>query len=215
MKKKCFILALLICSALWVWQYAAVNTYYNREFPELRLERFSLGEDVNLLANSVDGGANVEGYSVRVDHLDILTQAEVMQRWPESQLITYQASDRLALVSITLSNTVSNGGIMLTDFLLCTQDVPTSMDYDLLSIMNPILAGNYGIILPYNAECQLILPFRLIASLFRASAWEHIDQYMFFLRVNDTQAVKEIQIGVSNVDSLTSNPSTKIEQSSK
>ena len=194
MKKKYLMAILLVCSAFWAWRYVEVNAYYNHEYPECREESFSMGDEVTLIADRIDDTTNVEGYSIRVDQFEILTQEEVKQRCPESQKIVWQDDDKFALVSVTLSNTASDGGIMLTDFFLHTQDSLMVMDYDLLSMMNPILAGNYGIILSPEKQCQLVLPFRLIASLFRTTSWNHLDQCVFLLRINELQTVKEIHM---------------------
>lgn len=118
MKKKYLMAVLLVCSAFWTWRYVEVNAYYNHEYPECREESFSIGDEVTLIADRIDDMTNVEGYSIRVDQFEILTQEEVKLRCPESQKIVWQDDDKFALVSVTLSNTDSNGGIMLTDFLL-------------------------------------------------------------------------------------------------
>lgn len=194
MKKKYLFIALALIWVFVVWRYVVVNEYYNQEYPEYPEEIFSQGEEVAIYANPIDGNTNIDGYSIQVDQLEIITQEELKRRWPEYQLIDKMARDKFALVSVTLGNSFSDGGIMLTDMLLHTQDTPLTMNWELLLMANPILAGNYGIILPHEAQCQLVLPFTLNASLFRSASWKNLNQCQFYLRVNEPEMVKTIHI---------------------
>lgn len=184
-------LLVLVLAAGWVWRYTTMNVWFNSFLKERRTEIYQIGEDVSFN----------HGYSMRVNEFEIVDYEAYVsaQGLPEPGGIH---PEKLALVYVTLENVDSDAeGVMLTDLSLVGVDISLSSNASVLTAINPILEGNYGVHLDKGAKCDLILPFELRQSRFGGGTWRHLDRYSLFLdlpasfeKYRDTSLTTRIQV---------------------
>ena len=193
MKRKLWIvvIALVILAG---WRHWALNKSYQSLFPDSEIKQFPMREWVPFEKDFLDYGSSAEGYSLRADSLELISTEEAKERWGVDPDQEIGAGERMAVVTVTLKGQSEETGVMLTDLLLHTGDVNAMMNWDLLVAANPVLAGNYGILLPEERELELYLPFSLTAVLFRKSTWDHMERETFYLKLTSYPTVKEIVI---------------------
>ena len=194
MKKRCVLSAVVVLTLLaaWIWRYTTLNSYYE-ELSNMRKEVFSIHERVPFGEDYLDKDSRANGYWICVDEFEIVDYQEFIQ---EKAIILDEQDklpEKLALVYITLSNTNSiDPGIMLVELDLHGIDSVASMDWDILTAINPVLEGNYGVSLKENSELKLTLPFGLNAALYSDETWNNLDRYNFYLRITNFPTVKDI-----------------------
>lgn len=176
------------------WRYWSINAKYQSLFPDSEIKQYSMGDWVPFEKDFLDYGSSAEGYSLRADSMEIISTEEAKERWGLDQGRNIGAGERVAVVTVTLKGQSEETGVMLTDLLLHTGDVNAMMNWDLLVAANPVLAGNYGIILPEEMELELYLPFSLTAVLFKKTTWNHMERETFYLQLTSYPTVKEIVI---------------------
>ena len=195
MKRKIWIVPVLIALAILAgWRYWSINAKYQSFFPDSEIKQYSMGDWVPFEKDFLDYGSSAEGYSLRADSMEIISTEEAKERWGLDQGRNIGAGERVAVVTVTLKGQSEETGVMLTDLLLHTGDVNAMMNWDLLVAANPVLAGNYGIILPEEMELELYLPFSLTAVLFKKTTWNHMERETFYLQLTSYPTVKEIVI---------------------
>lgn len=83
---------------------------------------------------------------------------------------------------------------MLTDLALHGVDNYVGLDWELLTKLNPVLQGNFGIHLSPNTEYQLVLPFDLQKAFFGSDTWRHLDKYSMYLHMTSFPMEKDIEV---------------------
>ena len=83
---------------------------------------------------------------------------------------------------------------MLTDLALHGVDNYVGLDWELLTKLNPVLQGNFGIHLSPNTEYQLVLPFDLQKAFFGSDTWRHLDKYSMYLHMTSFPMEKDIKV---------------------
>lgn len=193
MKKKWAVAAVaLLLAGLWCWRYISMNAYY-RSLSDQHREIFPAGEIVPFGTDYIDKDMCVDGYSIRVDGFEIMEGKPYL----DSLGITVHgdAPGKIALVSVTLFNDDSDAqGVMLTALRLHGVDQYAGMNWGLLTILNPVLKGNYGIHLSSGTEYKLVLPFDLRRAEYGVSTWNKLDEYTFYLRITNFPTDKDIQV---------------------
>lgn len=194
MKKKIVFLLILVFFLGWIWRYQVVNTYYNQMFPDNPVIVYSTGEIVPIEDDLLNYGSTANGYAIQANNLEVITLSEAIGRWPDSQQMDLGAAEKLVVVHITLFNESCSDGIMLTDFKLHSRDIIAFMNWNLLTAANPILEGNYGVVLPQGAKLDLVLPFSLNSTYFNVASWKNLENSIFYLQVTSYPTIKEITL---------------------
>lgn len=186
-----FVLVLVVC---WTWRYISLNQFYDG-ISDVESAVFQMGQSVPFEDDRIGGYSQAEGYFICVDSFRI----EEYEAYVESNDISFErpfaAPEKIALVSVTLSNSTSEAeGVMLIDLQLHGIDNYVGMDWEMLYALNPILEGNPGIRLPHNTEVQLVLPFDLYRNYFGSFTWNNLSDYEWFLRVTAWPTEKDIRV---------------------
>lgn len=179
-RRKCVLMtvAVLLIAGVWTWRYMSLNSFYHNLHQEVRYT-YSAGEIVPLEVTAMD-----EGYSIRVDGFKILDVAQICSTFSLSEHDVTTTADKIAVVYATLFNTNSQlPGVNLIDFNLHGIDNYATVDWELVSLMNPVLkdTGNYGISLSPGTEYSVVIPFELFEQYFGADTWKNLDSYPFYL----------------------------------
>lgn len=179
-RRKCVLMtvAVLLIAGVWTWRYMSLNSFYHNLHQEARYT-YSAGEIAPLEVTAMD-----EGYSIRVDGFKILDVAQICSTFSLSEHDVTTTADKIAVVYATLFNTNSQlPGVNLIDFNLHGIDNYATVDWELVSLMNPVLkdTGNYGISLSPGTEYSVVIPFELFEQYFGADTWKNLDSYPFYL----------------------------------
>lgn len=193
---KCKLVTIVIVTVLLVWilQYCSLNKYYKTLSNNVK-EIYQTGEVVPFDTDYINKGMQANGYAIRVDSFRI----ECYQDYINSINLTVDnprvTPEKIALVEISVLNQDSCAeGIMLTAFSLHGVDNYVGLNRELLSLLNPGLAGNYGIRLDPGEQYTIFLPYNLIASQFGASDWRNIYEYQFYLHITSYPTEKDIRL---------------------
>lgn len=186
---------------LWVWRYIKLNQWFASFDTGREYYCYNMGETVAFGEAKLGGEFDVEGYSVCVNSCEMVDYDTYMtEHQLEKREYRGDEGIRLLLVHITLSVEESDApGVMLTSFVCHGSDQAAYMDWDLLTQLNPVLKGNYGIHLKNGASKELILPFP-IRQIYYREAWNHLDRYPFYLTMTQGWITKEIALEVTNWD---------------
>lgn len=180
--------------ALWVWRYTSLNSKYAEMF-HLDKVVFELGEKVPFGTDYLEMDMQADGYWLRVNDFEVMPYDEYMEDSGVALAQIHMIPDRIALIHVTLFNEDSSAeGVMLTQLILHGYDSYASMNWDVLTAVNPILEGNHGIRLLQGSECELILPFNLVERYHKSCVWENLDNYTFFLRITSFPTKKDISL---------------------
>ncbi len=195
MKKRSIIVGILIvllCAA-WAWRYTTLNHVYKNLCAQKELHEIG---DVVPFGQDYIGGACIDGYSLRVDQFDIVDFGEYISSSDLVDVDDYPSHpEKLALTYITLFNGSSDAeGVMLTDLALHGVDNYVGLDWELLTKLNLVLQGNFGIHLSPNTEYQLVLPFDLQKAFFGSDTWRHLDKYSMYLHMTSFPMEKDIKV---------------------
>ena len=188
------ILAVAVLAGLWAWRYWTLNAWYLDAFSQSELEVYPTGTPVAFGENRTNSGANVDGYALRVDGFEIVDYSDFLADWtPPEGFETPIRPDKLALVRVTLFNEDSDAeGVMLIDLMIHGPDTYAGMNWDLLSALNGMPQGSYGITLSKGTEYELVLPFNLFKDHFHFWTWRGIIDYRWVLHL--TGGPKELDI---------------------
>lgn len=184
----------VLLTAGWIWRYVTLNAFYDNLYEGKRIT-YQAGEIVPFDDDRYEMGVSTDGYSIRVDGFAVMELSEFLASIsvPEDNVYTYP--DKVAVVNATLFNEDSVApGIMLNNFTLHGVDNYAAIDWELVSIANPVLegTGSYGISLSPGTEYQIVLPFALYEQFFGADTWRHIERYEFYLHATDYPTEKDI-----------------------
>ncbi len=183
----------LLLAAAWSWRYVTMNAYYD-SISLVKKETYAMHETVPFGKDWLQD-ACADGYEIEAKGFEIVDYEPFLQSAGLPEDINLFPPEKLALVHVTLYNRDSNAeGVMLIDLLLKGVDSIAGMDWDILTALNPILEGNYGICLPIGTECDLILPYDLFRSNFGSSTWRNIKEYDFSLAVTIWPTEKRIRL---------------------
>lgn len=191
--------ALVICvvvllAAGWIWRYTALNSFYAGLYEQSRCT-YPPGEIVPFGDDRTEMGVIADGYSIRLDGFEIMELSDFLSSISVPADSVYTNPDKVAVAYATLFNEGSEApGITLTDFTLHGVDNYANIDWELVTVSNPVLTntGSYGISLSPGTEYEIILPFALNAPYFGTDTWRHIEQYDFYLHVADYPTEKDI-----------------------
>lgn len=192
-KKKCFFASVifLALATVWTWRYYTLNEYYD-SISNINTEVYDMHEEVPFGDDWIQMDMRADGYYLKANEFEIVDYNEYLRDSSISVSSPYPP-EKLALVHVTLYNKDSDAvGVMLTELQLGGVDSIAGMDWDILTAANPILEGNYGICLPADTECELVLPYDLNKANFGSSTWKNIDEYDFYLRLTIWPAEKKI-----------------------
>lgn len=195
-KRKCliFFAVLLLLSVVWTWRYFSMNAYYD-SISTITSEIYEMQEEVPFSSDWIQMDMSADGYWLTVNGFEIVNYEDYLAASGFSVDNPYPP-EKLALVHITLKNINSTAkGVMLTEIQLRGVDSIMGMDWDILTAANPILDGNYGICLPAETECDLILPYDLNRANFGSITWYNLEEYAFFLRLTIWPTEKNIALG--------------------
>lgn len=186
---------------LWVWRYIKLNQWFASFDTGREYYCYNMGETVAFGEAKLGGEFDVEGYSVCVNSCEMVDYDTYMTEH-ELQKRDYSGDEgiRILLVHITLSVDESDApGVMLTSFVCRGSDTVADMDWDLLTQLNPILEGNYGIHLKDGTSKELILPF-MVRQIYFRRVWNCLDQYPLYLTMTQGWITKEIALEVTSWD---------------
>ena len=192
----------LVLALLWTWRYIKLNQWYDSLDTAVEYYCYNMGETVPFGDAKLGGEYDVEGYSVQVESCEMVDYDRYMT---EHQLQKYEYPGdegiRILLVHMTLSVEESDApGVMLTSFICHGEDQVAYLDWDLLTQMNPILKGNYGIHLKNGTSIELVLPFP-IRQIYYREAWNHLERYPFYLTMTQGKITKEIALKIDTWES--------------
>lgn len=199
-KKQTYSIAIfiLLISIIWYFRYSYINQQYSN-FSNIEYKIFKTGEDVSFSSDFLASRECIDGYSIRVDAFEIHDYKQFI----DQQNLTLEREGllpgKIALVKITLKNDTSTAdGIPLTDFKLHGIDSYALIDRTLLTSINPVLQGAYGIKLLPGSSLQIYLPFALFRKQYRYSTWNKLENYSFYLRVTAFPTVKDVCVQETN-----------------
>ncbi len=193
-KGKYWIIALTVSllSGLWFWRYISLNNHYNKISDQTR-HIYPAGEIVPFGEDFIDKDLCVNGYALRVEKFEIVDGKSYIDSLEEK--IYGSRPDKIALVYITLFNEDSDApGVMLPTLRLYGVDQYSSMNWNLLDALNPVLKGNQGIRLSAGTEYSLVLPYNLFRNEYGTSTWRNLNNYAFFLRITSFPTEKDIKV---------------------
>lgn len=196
MKKKTrrtlIILLLFLATATWTWRYVSLNNYYS-SMSDRTKKVYSTGEIVPFDKDFTAEDEQPNGYSLRVDSFEIVDYDSYIE---ETSIVGgAYGPQKLALVHITLFNDDSNtDGILLTAFQLHGIDNYVGLDRTLLTVINPVLEGYYGIRLRPGEEYELTIPYDMSSNLFGSDTWKHLNEYAFYFHITSYPTEKDIQV---------------------
>lgn len=187
------VLIVLLVGA-WTWRYVTMNQYYD-DLDNGNYRLYRSGEFVPFEDDGLDIETDLNGYHVRVDRFEIKSTAECLTEWGVNANADNFTAQKMALVYITLKNeNCDPNPVKLTAMLLRGEDCTAPIQFDLLTAANPVLQGYTQIALDAGKECQIVLPYGLMRTVFSAHTWEHIDEETFYLSVTSTLTQKEIRV---------------------
>lgn len=188
------LLTILILAGAWTVRYLSLNRFYT-QMDNTTETIYSLGEEIPFGNASIEYNLYADGYQIRVDSFEIVDCAAFCASMDTEICLTGRTPDKLALVTITLTNTGSTAeGVPLIEFDLFGIDEPLFMDYDILDLLNPVLQGNVGVRLAENTSYQFVLPYDLCQTDFSAETWRNIDRYELFLQITTPPTCKIVQL---------------------
>ncbi len=191
------LLSLAVLAGLWTWRYVTMNAWYDSFAQDEEVEYHQMAERLAFGKNRLSSGKTADGYFIRVNSFEIVNYQDFMADWtPPEDFEPLFRPDKLALVRITLFNEDSDAeGVMLTELGLHGDDAYAGMDSNLLTALNPVLEGAYGICLPKGTEYDLVLPYDLFADNLSGWTWRNIETYPWFLHV--TGWPKELDVALN------------------
>ncbi len=188
------ILAVAVLAGLWTWRYVTMNAWYDSFSKSEGVEYHQMAERLAFGENRLSSGETADGYFIKVNSFEIVDYRDFLADWtPPEDFEPLFRPDKLALVRVTLYNEDSDAvGVLLTSLGLHGDDAYAGMDWDLLTALNPVLEGAYGICLPKGAEYDLVLPYGLFSDNFSGWTWRHIETYPWVLHL--TAWPKELDV---------------------
>lgn len=186
--------AVIIAAGLWFWCYTSMNAYYDSLDNTIEIQ-YQTGEIVPFGQNKTAEGNVIEGYSIRVDDMEILEFEDFLQTWEIDPEELNSSPDRVALVYITLFNEDSDESVFLPELEFHGPDNSVGMNWDILWAVNPELNGYTGIQLSHGQEYEVVLPYSLSRRFFGFYTWNNLDDYGWLLRI--TSWPEQIDIAVT------------------
>lgn len=179
-----FTIAFLL-GVLYVWRCVQLNASYQgmqTGWDEIHY----LGEEVSLGENYIDNSIQANGYSIRVDAVQIVDTAEYMkEKGLSSDSREASLPERLALLSATIKNEDNrDDSFPVLLFEVYGIDYYTVVDFELFNQINSDLQKEgWGIVLPPGTESTVVIPFRLDRDSFNFCTWNHLTGYPFLMRL--------------------------------
>ncbi len=186
--------AVIVLAGCWFWRYTTMNAYYDSLDNTIEILR-QTGEIVPFGQNKTNEGNVIEGYSIRVDDMEILEFKDFLQTWKIDPEELNSSPDRVVLVYITLFNEDSDESVDLPELQFHGPDNSVGMNWDILWALNPELDGYTGIRLSHGQEYQVVLPYSLYRRFFGFYTWNNLDDYGWLLRI--TSWPEQIDIAVT------------------
>lgn len=174
-----------LLGVLYVWRYVQLNASYQRMqtgWDEIHY----LGEEVSLGENHIDNSIQANGYSIRVDAVQIVDTAEYMEeKGLSSDSREASLPERLALLSATIKNKDNrDDSFPVLLFEVYGIDFYTVVDFELFNQINiDLQKEGWGIILPQGTEHTVVIPFRLDRDSFNFYTWNHLAGYPLSMRL--------------------------------
>lgn len=174
-----------LLDVLYICRYIQLNASYQKMqtgWDEIHY----LGEEVALGENYIDNSIQANGYSIRVDAVQIVDTAEYME---EKNLSSTgrgaSLPERLALLSATINNKGNrDDSLPVLLFEAYGIDFYTVVDFELFNQINTDLPKEgWGIVLPQGTEHTVIIPFRLDRDSFNFYTWNHLADYPLSMRL--------------------------------
>lgn len=191
-RRMLIILLLFLATAAWIWRYISLNNYYS-SMSDRTKKVYSTGEIVPFDEDFTAEDEQPNGYSLRVDSFEIVDYGSYVEKTSISG--GAYGPEKLALVHITLFNDDSDAdGILLTAFQLHGIDNYMGLDRTLLTGINPVLDGYYGIRLRPGEEYELTIPYDMSSNLFGSYTWKHLNEYEFYFHITSYPTEKDILV---------------------
>lgn len=174
-----------LLGVLYVWRYVQLNASYQRMqtgWDEIHY----LGEEVSLGENHIDNSIQANGYSIRVDAVQIVDTAEYMEeKGLPSDSRGASLPERLALLSATIKNKDNrDDSFPVLLFEVYGIDFYTVVDFELFNQINiDLQKEGWGIVLPQGTEHTVVIPFRLDRDSFNFYTWNHLAGYPLSMRL--------------------------------
>lgn len=189
----CVVIVILV-TTVWCVRYVSLNSYYASVSNNSRAV-YQLGEIVSFGEDYINKDMSIPGYSIKVNRFEIQQFDEYTKALGINQDDIYSKPKKLALVHITLFNDNSVAeGVMLSEFKLHGVDNYVGLDWDILTAVNPVLQGSYGISLSPGTQYDITLPFDLYEEHFGADTWKSINEYQLFLHITAYPVEKDIKL---------------------
>lgn len=194
LKRGILIVLLGLLIGAWTWRYVTLNRYYdNLDNGDYRL--YQSGEFVPFEDDGLDLETNLNGYHLRVDRFEVKSTAECLKQWGVKANAEQFSAEKIALVYITLKNeNCEPNPVKLSAMLLRGENSTAPMQYDLLISANPVLQGYTQVALNPGDECQIVLPYGLMRTVFSSHTWKNIEDESFYLGVTSGLTQKEVRI---------------------
>lgn len=185
-RKRWFIFSIVfLLGVLYVCRYVQLNASY-QEMQTGWDEIHYLGEEVALSENYIDNSMQANGYSIRVDTVQIVDTTDYMKEKGLS-IDGRGASvpERLALLSATIKNIDNrDDSFPVLLFEVYGIDFYTVVDFELFDQINTdIQKEGWGIVLPQGTEHTIVIPFRLDRDSFNFYTWNHLVDYPLSMRL--------------------------------
>lgn len=195
-RKKLVIAALfiLIISGLWTWRYVSLNEYWRTEGMIVPKIVYGKGEIVPFEEDILDKYTNLNGYSISVEDFKIMELPDYLNTFEISEdSLDSRYRDKIGVVYFTIYNDNCDDHINLNYLCMHGIDTYIPVDWQLLTLSNPILEGAYGIQIPHHTKCELILPFYIRKDMLYGD-WNRLDQCVFYLHITGFPTEKDIQV---------------------
>lgn len=182
---------ILILSCLWCWRYYSINKQFDT-LTNITNEEYKIGDQVFFENDYIEYRQNANGYWLRVDDFEII---DCRSYFGSHSFDEPKQPELLAFVYVTLGNdSNTTDEIILTEFILHSINANMYVSWDMLIWGNPILDGHYGIRLPIEETCSLVLPFYLYRDNFNSRDWNNINKCELFLQITSYPTIKNIVV---------------------
>ena len=181
-RKRIFLfIAILLCGILYLLHYVQLNQSYQK-MNTVWDEIYYIDQEIPLDENSIGGSMHANGYSIRINGLEIVDTKEYLEK--NNISLDGRGSslpERLALVPVTVRNINSNDfGVPILLFELYGIDFYAVADFELFYPLNPgAEPATWGISVPQGSEQEILIPFRLDRDEFNSQTWKRLDNYHF------------------------------------
>jgi hypothetical protein len=174
MKKPIKIIITVLVLAALGFAYTERVITVNKAFADAPVTRYEVGTEVSF-GDNILMDFSMKGYSVIVNHAQVLTYEEFLEKYHAEDEYTY-VPEKVYDVNITLKNVDADEtvGVNIMDFYIQRLAISESVDLNLYTEVNPEMNGATSIALRKNSEIEIHLPFSLWKEHYSSYTWRHL-----------------------------------------